>query len=72
MAELHKERARADKERERANSEQKKAAQERERAEGLRRRIKELNDARSNGPVGDCSGDRGQADQALPPDLLPR
>ena len=48
MSELHKERARADKESERANSEREKAARERERAEGLSRRIRELNDARSN------------------------
>ena len=50
LAELHRERARADKERERANGEQEKAARERERAEGLRRRLRELKAERSKGP----------------------
>ena len=49
IAELHRERARADKERERANREQEKAAWERKRAEGLRRRLKELKAKRSKG-----------------------
>ena len=49
LAELHRERARADKERERANREQAKAARERERAEGLYRRLRELNAERSKG-----------------------
>ena len=49
VAELHRERARADKERERANREQEKVARERERAEGLRKRLKELRGARSKG-----------------------
>jgi hypothetical protein len=49
IAELHRERARADKERERANTEQEKAAWERKRAEGLRRRLKELKAKRSKG-----------------------
>ena len=43
LAELHRERARADKEQERAN-------RERERAEGLRRRLRELRVARSKAP----------------------
>ena len=43
LAELHRERARADKEQERAN-------RERERAEGLRRRLRELRVERSKGP----------------------
>jgi hypothetical protein len=42
LAELHRERARADKERKGANREQEKAARKRERAEGLRRRLREL------------------------------
>ena len=50
LAELHRERARADKEQERANAEQEKAARERERAEGLRRRLRELKAAQSKGP----------------------
>ena len=50
VAELHRERARADKELERANGEQEKAARERERAEGLRRRLRELRGERSEGP----------------------
>ena len=50
VAELHRERARADKELERANGEQEKAARERERAEGLRRRLRELRAERSEGP----------------------
>lgn len=49
LAELHRERARADKERERANREQEKAARERERAEGLRRRLRELMAERPKG-----------------------
>ena len=49
LAELHRERARADEERERANREQEKAARERERAEGLRRALKELRAERSKG-----------------------
>ena len=49
LAELHRERARADKERERANREQEKAARERQRAEGLRRRLRELKAERSKG-----------------------
>ena len=43
LAELRRERARADKEQERAN-------RERERAEGLRRRLRELRAAQSKGP----------------------
>jgi len=50
LAELHRERARADKEQERAIGEQEKAARERERAEGLRRRLRELRAERSEGP----------------------
>jgi hypothetical protein len=49
LAELHRERARADKELERANGEQEKAARERERAEGLLRRRRELRAERSKG-----------------------
>ena len=50
LAELHRERTRADKELERANGEQEKAARERERAEGLRRRLRELKAEQSKGP----------------------
>ncbi len=50
LAELHRERTRADKELERANREQEKAARERERAEGLRRRLRELKAEQSKGP----------------------
>ncbi len=50
LAELHRERARADKESERAKREQEHAARERKRAEGLRRRLIELNAVRSKGP----------------------
>ncbi len=50
LAELHRERTRADKELERANGEQQKAARERERAEGLRRRLRELKAEQSKGP----------------------
>ena len=49
LAELHRERTRADKEQERANGEQEKAARERERAEGLRRRLREIKADRSKG-----------------------
>jgi hypothetical protein len=50
LAELHRERARADKELEkRANGEQEKAARERERAEGLRGRLRELKAEQSKG-----------------------
>jgi hypothetical protein len=49
LAELHRERARADRERERANREQEKAARELKRAEGLRSRLKELKAGRSKG-----------------------
>ena len=47
LAELHRERARADRERERANREQEKAARELKRAEGLRSRLRELKAERS-------------------------
>ena len=47
LAELHRERARADRERERANREQEKAARELKRAEGLRSRLRELKAGRS-------------------------
>ncbi len=50
LAELHRERTRADKEQERAIAEQEKAARERERAEGLRRRLRELEAEHSKGP----------------------
>jgi hypothetical protein len=50
LAELHRERTRADKEQERAIGEQENAARERERAEGLRSRLKELRVERSKGP----------------------
>jgi hypothetical protein len=50
LAELHRERARADKEQERAIGEQEKATRERERAEGLRSRLRELRVERSKGP----------------------
>ncbi len=50
LAELRRERARADKESERVNREQERAARERERAEGLRRRLRQLNSARFKGP----------------------
>jgi excisionase family DNA binding protein len=50
VAELHRERARADEELERANREQERAARERERAEGLRRRLRELRAEQSGGP----------------------
>ena len=49
LAELHRERARADKEVERANGEEEKAARERERGEGLRRRLRELKAEQSKG-----------------------
>ncbi len=49
LAELHRERARADRERDRANSEQEKAARELKRAEGLRSRLRELKAERSKG-----------------------
>ncbi|MDP8925958.1 MAG: hypothetical protein M3M97_03395 [Actinomycetota bacterium] len=49
LAELHRERARADRERERANREQEKAARELKRAEGLRSRLRELKAERSKG-----------------------
>jgi len=49
LAELRRERARADKESERVNREQERAAREWERAEGLRRRLRELNGARFKG-----------------------
>jgi hypothetical protein len=50
LAELQRERARADKELEkRANGEQEKAARERERAEGLRGRLRELKAEQSKG-----------------------
>ena len=52
LAELQKERARADNERERADREQEKAARAHERAEGLRRRLRELNAARSSSSRG--------------------
>ena len=50
LAELHRERARADRELERANGEQEKAARERERGEVLRRRLRELKAEQSKGP----------------------
>jgi excisionase family DNA binding protein len=49
LAELHRERARADKELERANGEQEKAARERERGEVLRGRLRELKAEQSKG-----------------------
>ena len=49
LAELHRERARADRELERANGEQEKAARERERGEVLRRRLRELRAEQSEG-----------------------
>jgi len=49
LAELHRERARADRERERANREQEKGARELKRAEGLRSRLRELKAERSKG-----------------------
>ena len=49
LAELHRERARADRELERANGEQEKAARERERGEVLRRRLRELKAEQSEG-----------------------
>ena len=50
LAELRRERARADKEREKANRERENAARERERAEGLRRRLRELRAAQPKAP----------------------
>jgi hypothetical protein len=49
LAELHRERARADSERERANREQEKGARELKWAEGLRSRLRELKAERSKG-----------------------
>ena len=49
LAELHRERARADRELERASGEQEKAARERERGEVLRRRLRELKAEQSEG-----------------------
>jgi hypothetical protein len=50
VAELRRERARADRELERANGEQEKAARERERAEVLRGRLRDLKAEQSKGP----------------------
>ena len=50
LAELHRERARADKERERGDRERENAAHERERAEGVGRRRREREAGRSKGP----------------------